>query len=315
MSETAQRAPASVPAIEVDGLVKEYGNLRAVSDVSFHVASGEVYGLLGENGAGKSTTVEILEGHRTPTAGTARVLGSDPALGNRELRDRIGIVLQSSGMETKLSVRETLTLYRSCYRRSRSVEECLGLVGLTEAADQRIETLSGGQRRRLDLAVGIVGHPDVLFLDEPTTGFDPAARRGAWELVRSLGEGGTTVLLTSHYLDEVEHLADRVGVLVRGRLVAEGTPATLTGSHGATVVRFTLPDGHDLTALGGVLSVPGVNVSRAVDGDVELTTSTPTATVHALTGWAVERGVELTALRVTRPSLEDLFLSLTAERD
>ena len=315
MSETAQRAPASVPAIEVDGLVKEYGNLRAVSDVSFHVASGEVYGLLGENGAGKSTTVEILEGHRTPTAGTARVLGSDPALGNRELRDRIGIVLQSSGMETKLSVRETLTLYRSCYRRARSVEECLGLVGLNEAADQRIETLSGGQRRRLDLAVGIVGHPDVLFLDEPTTGFDPAARRGAWELVRSLGEGGTTVLLTSHYLDEVEHLADRVGVLVRGRLVAEGTPATLTGSHGATVVRFTLPDGHDLTALGGVLSVPGVNVSRAVDGDVELTTSTPTATVHALTGWAVERGVELTALRVTRPSLEDLFLSLTAERD
>ena len=315
MSETAQRAPASVPAIEVDGLVKEYGNLRAVSDVSFHVASGEVYGLLGENGAGKSTTVEILEGHRTPTAGTARVLGSDPALGNRELRDRIGIVLQSSGMETKLSVRETLTLYRSCYRRSRSVEECLGLVGLTEAADQRIETLSGGQRRRLDLAVGIVGHPDVLFLDEPTTGFDPAARRGAWELLRSLGEGGTTVLLTSHYLDEVEHLADRVGVLVRGRLVAEGTPATLTGSHGATVVRFTLPDGHDLSALGGVLSVPGVNVSRAVDGDVELTTSTPTATVHALTGWAVERGVELTALRVTRPSLEDLFLSLTAERD
>ena len=295
--------------IEVDNLVKHYGATPAVDGISFRVEPGEVYGLLGENGAGKSTTVEILEGHRIRTAGSVSVLGEDPGLASRAFRDRIGIVLQTSGIEIELTVREAITLYRRCYRRSRSVEECVELVGLGESADQRVETLSGGQKRRLDLALGIVGRPELLFLDEPTTGFDAAARRNSWELIRSLGDDGTTVVLTSHYLDEVEHLASRVGVLVGGRMIAEGAPATLSGNFGVTTIRFHLPADVRLD------EVLGQHAAAATEqeGVVTLPTESPTAALHALTSWAAGRGEELAGLTVSRPTLEDMFLELTAD--
>src|SRR3954452_2976845 len=226
--------------VSVHDLRKSYGTLTAVDGVSFEIGEGEVYALLGENGAGKSTTVEILEGHRPRTSGTVEVLGQDPGRAGRDFRDRIGIVLQSSGVEHELTVREAVAIYGSCYSRRRGYDEVVELVGLAPQLDQRVGTLSGGQRRRLDLALGIVGRPSLLFLDEPTTGFDPAARRQAWDLVRDLCSGGTTVLLTTHYLDEAEHLADRVGVLASGRMVAEGTPEELVGGSGTTVVRFDL---------------------------------------------------------------------------
>jgi ABC-2 type transport system ATP-binding protein len=293
-------------AIKTAGLTKRYGDLIAVDDLTFEIGDGEVYAMLGHNGAGKTTTVEILEGHRHRTSGEVTVLGWDPGTAGREFRDRIGIVLQTSGVEHELTVGEAVDIYGSCYSRRRSVGEVVELVGLGEQLGQRIRTLSGGQRRRLDLAMGIVGRPDLLFLDEPTTGFDPAARRNAWELVRQLGSGGTTVLLTTHYLEEAERLADRVGVLAGGRLVAEGAPAALIGSVGSTTVRFELPPG-----------VPAVEVLGAVpagaqvaDSRVEFTTATPTADVNAVTGWALGRGIELIGLTVARPTLEDVFLGL-----
>jgi ABC-2 type transport system ATP-binding protein len=291
--------------VSVRDLRKEYGALTAVDGVSFEIEQGEVYALLGENGAGKSTTVEILEGHRKRTSGDVSVLGTDPGRATRALHDRIGIVLQTSGVEHELTVREALTIYGASYRERRPVEEAIELVGLAPQLDQRIGTLSGGQHRRLDLALGIVGRPDLLFLDEPTTGFDPAARRQAWELVRALCSGGTTVLLTTHYLDEAEHLADRVGVLAAGRLVAEGTPEELTGS-GTTIVRFDLPPGTTATDLAAVLPA-GATVGP---DRVEFATTTPTSAVHALTGWAMEQGIEIPGLAVTRPSLEDVFLEI-----
>ena len=216
-------------------------------------------------------------------------------------------MLQTSGVEHELTVAEAVEIYGSCYRRRRPVGEVIELVGLTPQLDQRVGHLSGGQRRRLDLAMGIVGTPDLLFLDEPTTGFDPAARRQAWELIRDLCTGGTTVLLTTHYLDEAEHLADRVGVLVAGRLVAEGTPEELIGGTGTTRVRFELPVGHDGVATCRALGPADVSIA---DGHVEFATTNPTADVHRVTGWALERGVELAGLSVARPSLEDVFLSL-----
>jgi ABC-2 type transport system ATP-binding protein len=291
--------------VSVRDLRKEYGALTAVDGISFEIAEGEVYALLGENGAGKSTTVEILEGYRSRTAGDVTVLGQDPSRADREFRDRIGIVLQASGVEHELTVREAITIYGASYRRRRDLEEVIDLVGLTPQLGQRIGTLSGGQHRRLDLALGIVGRPSLLFLDEPTTGFDPAARRQAWELVRQLSSGGTTVLLTTHYLEEAEHLADRVGVLSAGRLVAEGTPEELTAS-GTTVVAFDLPPGTTDDDLAAVLPA-GATIGP---DRVEFTTTTPTSAVHAVTGWALSQGVELTGLAVTRPSLEDVFLEI-----
>jgi ABC-2 type transport system ATP-binding protein len=295
-----------VPAVSVRDLRKDYDSLRAVDGVSFEIGEGEVYALLGENGAGKSTTVEILEGHRTRSSGDVTVLGHDPGHAGSGFRDRIGIVLQSSGVEHELTVREAVSIYGSCYSERRSVTDAVDLVGLTAQLDQRVGTLSGGQRRRLDLALGIVGCPAMLFLDEPTTGFDPAARRQAWELVRQLCSGGTTVLLTTHYLDEAEHLADRVGVLAAGRLVAEGTPEELIGGSGTTVVRFDLPPGTTTADLDGVVPA-GATVSA---DRVEFTTSAPTTAVHAVTGWAIAQGIAMTGLEVTRPSLEDVFLQL-----
>ena len=292
-------------AIQVRGLRKSYGGQEAVSGVSLAVEEGEVYALLGHNGAGKSTIVEILEGHRSRDGGEVSVLGVDPARGGRAYRDRIGIVLQSSGVETELTVHEAVELYGSAYRRRRPVDEVIGLVGLEDKTSARIHTLSGGQKRRLDLALGIVGRPEVLFLDEPTTGFDAAARRKSWELIEDLCRLGTTVLLTTHYLDEAEHLADRVGVLSRGTLVAEGTPAELTAGQGDTVVAFTLV-GAELGEMDGVLPP-----SASRNGQrVEFTSTDPTRDVHAVTGWVIERGARLDALTVSRPTLEDVFLGL-----
>ena len=299
---------SSAAVIAVSDLVKRYGEASAVDGISFEVAAGEVYGLLGENGAGKTTTVEILEGFRQLTSGNVSVLGRDPGDADRSFRDRIGIVLQSSGVERVLTVGEVLALYGASYRRARPVDECAALVGLEDAVAKRCDRLSGGQRRRLDLALGIIGYPDLLFLDEPTTGFDPAARRGAWELIRDLCAGGATVLLTSHYLDEVEQLADRVGVLRHGRLIAEGTPDELAGGSGDTTIRFRLPEGVDVNEVANALD--GDAHIAHVAGDVVITTGNPTATLHRLTGWAVERGDELAGLAVQRPSLEDLFLAL-----
>ena len=268
-----------MPAIEVRRLRKTYGPIVAVDDLSFDVHAGEVYTLLGHNGAGKSTTVEILEGHRDRSAGEVSVLGTDPRGGGRELRDRVGIVLQSSGIENELYVGEALELYGSCYRRRRDVDEVLELVGLAELAGQRIGTLSGGQRRRIDLALGIVGHPELLFLDEPTTGFDPAARRRSWELISDLCGEGTTVLLTTHYLDEAEHLADRVGVLKAGRLIAEGAPSELIRAETETRVSFEVPDGIRSTS-----SSPSSRAPLRSWGRGRVLDETPTAAVAALTG-------------------------------
>jgi ABC-2 type transport system ATP-binding protein len=295
----------SSSAVTVRGLHKSYGPHEAVRGVSFQIAAGEVYALLGHNGAGKSTIVEILEGHRQRNAGEVEVLGTDPASGGRQFRDRIGIVLQSSGIETELTVREAVALYGSAYRRRRDTAELLGLVGLDDKADARVGTLSGGQRRRLDLALGIVGQPEILFLDEPTTGFDAAARRRSWDLIGELCRLGTTVLLTTHYLDEAERLADRVGVLANGHLVAEGTPADLIATRGGTQVAFVLV-GADPGEMRSVL--PG---DATITGQrVEFTAADPTTDVHAVTAWAVARGVTLDNLTVARPSLEDVFLGL-----
>jgi ABC-2 type transport system ATP-binding protein len=293
-----------VAILEVSDLYKRYGAVEAVAGISFEIAEGEVYGLLGHNGAGKSTAVEILEGHRRRSGGSVSVLGTDPEVGGREFRDRIGIVLQSSGVELQLTVREALHFYGSCYRDRRPIDEVVEMVGLTEKIDARIGALSGGQRRRIDLALGIIGRPELLFLDEPTTGFDPAARRESWQLIRQLCAGGTTVLLTTHYLDEAEQLADRVGVLAGGRLIAEGTPEQLMASAPNTTVSFQMPDGVSPDQL----ALPG-NVEITA-GVVTFETDQPTAALAAITTAAIERGLELVGLSVRRPSLEDVFLQL-----
>jgi ABC-2 type transport system ATP-binding protein len=300
-----------MPAIEVNDVRKRYGDVQAVDGVSFKVEAGEVYALLGVNGAGKSTVVEILEGHRQATSGTVSVLGHDPARAERDLRDRIGVVLQSSGVEAEFTVQEVINLYASAYRSRRPLDEVVGLVGLDDKVDARVGSLSGGQRRRVDLALAIVGKPDVLFLDEPTTGFDPSARRIAWDLIGALCADGVTVLLTTHYLDEAEHLADRVGVLGAGKLIAEGTPGDLIDGVSGTVIRFVLPaslaPSDAVTTLAPVL---GCEV-RLSGNLVEASVDKATQVVHRLTGWAVDNHIELEGLSVTRASLEDVFLQLT----
>ncbi|MGB3734460.1 MAG: ABC transporter ATP-binding protein [Ilumatobacter sp.] len=298
-------------AIEVHDLHKHYGDNHAVDGVSFHVEPGEVYALLGHNGAGKSTAVEILEGHRTATSGEVSVLGFDPAKADREFRDRIGVVLQSSGVENEFTVREAVDLYGSVYRNPRTLDEVIGLVGLEDKVDERIGSLSGGQRRRVDLALGIIGTPDLLFLDEPTTGFDPSARRLSWDLIEELGSSGATVLLTTHYLDEAEHLADRVGVLANGRMIAEGTPSELIDGISGTVVSFQLPTSvaaSDAVSMFGTILDQEVRLSGRF---VEATVDRSTQIVHRLTGWAVEHDIELEALSVKRASLEEVYLQLT----
>ncbi|MEU8108507.1 ABC transporter ATP-binding protein [Nonomuraea muscovyensis] len=295
-------------AVVVTGLRKEYGTVKAVDGVSLTVERGEVFALLGPNGAGKTTTVEILEGHRRRDGGEVSVLGFDPATGGRAYRERIGIVLQEAGFEEEFSVVELVRLYAGFYPRPRDPDEVIEQVGLKDKRDARVRALSGGQRRRLDLALGLVGAPELLFLDEPTTGFDPSARHHAWELIDGLRSSGTTILLTTHYMDEAQHLADRVAVLRAGRLVAVGAPDTLIAAERTSVLSFRLPEGTalaDLPPLTGHIEAHGAAVSVQTDQ--------PARDMHALTGWALERGTELTSLTLARPSLEDVYLDLVNE--
>jgi ABC-2 type transport system ATP-binding protein len=290
-------------------LHKAYGEIHAVAGLSLTVAAGEVFALLGPNGAGKTTTVEILEGHRRPDSGSVRVLGVDPWRADRRFRERIGTVLQSGGMDDDLTVRETVRLYASLYPRRCKVDDTIDLVGLTPHAKERTKTLSGGQHRRLDLALALVGDPEVIFLDEPTTGFDPSARHQAWDLVTALSQLGKTIILTSHYMDEVQHLAQRVAVMRAGRVVAVSTPAALGGRDvGQAIISFRSP--YD----GWLSELPAGPWDRPVDdaGQIHLTTVKPTESLALLTAWACGRGEELIALTVSRPSLEDAYLHLTA---
>jgi ABC-2 type transport system ATP-binding protein len=293
-------------AIEVTGLQKSYGAVRALRGIDLHVDTGEIVAVLGPNGAGKTTAVEILEGFRSRDAGEVRVLGIDPRHGGRALRERVGIVLQSCGIDPFLTVREVVALNAGYYPNPRSPDEVIALMGLTEKAKSRVKTLSGGQQRRVDLALGLVGDPELIFLDEPTTGFDPGARRGAWEIVANLRTLGKTVLLTTHYMDEAQHLADRVVVIAAGRVVAEGPPGSIGGRASAqTVIRFSLPDST------GPTDVP---VAGRVDGDafeIVIDPADATSALHQLTGWALDRATPLDDLTVSRPTLEDVYLELT----
>ena len=277
-------------AISVRGLRKRYGELEAVRGVDFEIEAGEVFGLLGPNGAGKTTTVEILEGYRRRDAGEVAVLGHDPERPGPEFRQRIGVVLQQSQLWQTLTVREMHSMFAGYYEHPRDVGEVIELVGLAEKRDARVKTLSGGQKRRLDLGIALVGDPDLVFLDEPTTGFDPAARRAAWDMIRSLRSLGKTVLLTTHYLDEAEQLADRVAVLREGQIVRVGTPRELTTGDLEVEIRY-----------------------RRNGEDVLLQTAEPTRVLHELTGEALARGEGLDRLEVRRPTLEDVYLALTEE--
>lgn len=299
----------SGPVVVVEGLRKEYGSVRAVDGLSFSIEQGEVFALLGPNGAGKTTTVEILEGHRRRTAGRVSVLGCDPQTGGRAYRERIGIVLQEAGFDEEFTVRELVAMYAGLYPNRRGVDEVIDRVGLSDKARARTKTLSGGQRRRLDLALGLIGDPELLFLDEPTTGFDPSARRRAWDLVASLRELGTTIVLTTHYMEEAERLADRVAVIQAGRLLALDTPVGLVTAHGAqTIITFGLPPGVGVADLPAI----GLGAPRANGTQVEIASDSPTRELNALTEWATGRGVELAGLSMTRPTLEDVYLDLTA---
>ena len=296
-----------MPAIVVEDLSKDYGAVAAVRGLSFTVEEGEVFAVVGPNGAGKTTTVEILEGHRKRTSGAVSVLGFDPETGGRAYRERIGIVLQEAGIDEEFTPRELVRLYSGFYPRPRRVDEVIDLVGLATKQDARVKTLSGGQRRRVDLALGLIGDPDLIFLDEPTTGFDPAARRRAWEVVGNLCAVGKTVLLTTHYMEEARQLADRVAVVAAGQLVAIGTPGELVGaSHGSGgMITFELPASIAVDALPDV----GERLT-VVDGIVEVRSAAPTRDLRALTGWAVDRDLELPALSIAPPSFEDAYLEL-----
>ena len=300
----AMRSAAAAPAIEVRGVRKAYGDVTALAGVDLTVRRGEVLALLGPNGAGKTTLVEILEGHRRADAGTVDVLGFDPARRERAFRERVGIVLQDAALEQELTVREAIELFAASYPDPLPAEEVAGLVGLGDRVDARTRTLSGGQRRRLDVAVGIAGDPELIFLDEPTTGFDPAARRQSWELIAGLRDRGRTILLTTHYMEEAQRLADRVAVIADGRLIAVAAPSELGGEE-AAVVTFRLPDG-----------VAAADLPVEVEGagpQVALRTPTPTSDLAPLLSWAAVRGYELEDLTVSRPTLEDVYLKLTEE--
>ena len=304
MGAMAELVQAGGAAIEVRGLAKSYSGVHAVRGIDLTVERGRIFALLGPNGAGKTTTVEILEGYRSRDGGTVKVLGYDPARQRQRLKSQIGIVLQSSGMDRYLTVSETVAMYAGFYPRPRPVDEVIELVGLEAKRDTRVLKLSGGQQRRLDVAIALAGNPDLLFLDEPTTGFDPSARHEAWEVIRNLAALGKTVLLTTHYMDEAQYLADRVAVISNGLIVAEGSPATIGNRERARArIRYRLTDGvappADLTA------PPGP------DGLTELVPDDLTTALHRLTGWALEQHVDLTGLEVIRPSLEDVYLELT----
>jgi ABC-2 type transport system ATP-binding protein len=299
--------PIAVDAVTVERLAKSYGAIQAVRGVSFSVGNGEVVAILGPNGAGKTTVVEILEGYRSPDAGSVSVLGLDPRGAGAELRQRVGIVLQESGIDNYLSAREMLRMHAEYYNKPRPIDEVLELVGLTDKADARVRTLSGGQRRRLDVGLGLIGDPELLFLDEPTTGFDPSARRHAWSVIKGLCSLGKTVLLTTHYMDEAQHLADRVLVVSAGQIVAEGPPESIGGrATAAAKIRFRLPADATVTDL-------PVPAALEEDGGVSIESTEPTSLLHVLTSWAVGRGAVLDGLTVERPSLEDVYLQLTSD--
>jgi ABC-2 type transport system ATP-binding protein len=295
------------PVISVSGLRKSYGKLEAVRGIDLEVAGGEIFAFLGPNGAGKTTTVEILEGYRNRSAGDVEVLGADPAHVDRRWRERIGIVLQDSEMHPELTVRESLELFAGYYRRPRGVDATISLVGLTDKADDRVARLSGGQQRRLDVALALIGDPELLFLDEPTTGFDPSARRRAWDVVASLRDLGKTVFLTTHYMEEAQVLADRVAIIAGGEIVAQGSPAELAGRGDAAArISFRLP--------AGIVSadLPQTLAATVGNGEVHLRADDPVPLLHELTSWALERRIPLAGLEVRRPSLEDVYLELTA---
>ncbi|MEA2475892.1 MAG: type transport system ATP-binding protein [Actinomycetota bacterium] len=295
-------------AIKVSGLRKSYGDFEALRGIDLEVANGEVFALLGPNGAGKTTAVEIMEGHRKRTAGDVRVLGFDPSSGSKAFKERIGIVLQETGIEPFLTVAEVIDLYRGYYPHPRPRDEIIEVVGLVEKRDERVAKLSGGQQRRLDVAVGLAGDPDLLFLDEPTTGFDPSARRNAWEMIGNLVDLGKTVFLTTHYMDEAQHLAGRVAIIVDGQIVAEGPPGSLVGtSSAATKISFRHTPA--LERLPKEL-IPG---AATANGRVELHTDEPMRILHELTRWVLEQQTELEDLNVSRPSLEDVYLELTSD--
>jgi ABC-2 type transport system ATP-binding protein len=298
-----------VSAIVVDRLTKRYGSFAAVDGVSFEVPEGQVVAVLGPNGAGKTTTLEMLEGFLAPTSGTARVLGVDPHRGNRQWRARIGLVLQSTSLDAELTVRDTLNVFACLYPRPRPVGEVLDLVDLADDAQTRVGALSGGQRRRVDVAIGIIGRPDVLFLDEPTTGLDPEARRRAWTAIENLTAGGTTVVLTTHYIDEADHLANRLILLATGKVIADTTPEQLRSRGGPPTIRYQLPDhatSHDLPA-----SLAS-HVTR--DGQALIVrTDDPTDPLRDLLGWADRHHLGLSSLQVGPPSLEEAYLAAIGE--
>jgi ABC-2 type transport system ATP-binding protein len=290
--------------IEIEGLRKSYGDLEAVAGIDIHVDRGEVFALLGPNGAGKTTATEILEGYRELTAGTVRVLGFDPAKGEQAFKQRIGIVLQSTGVDPFLTVRETVSMYAGYYPHPRPTDEVIEVVGLSEKVDDRVRRLSGGQQRRLDVAIALAGDPELLFLDEPTTGFDPNARRNAWEMVKNLVSLGKTVWLTTHFMDEAQFLADRVAVISHGHIVAEGTPSSIAGrDRMRTTIRFRPP--------ADAPAPPELGQISDGDGILRLQTDDATRVAHQLTGWAIEQGIDLELFEITRPSLEDVYLELT----
>jgi ABC-2 type transport system ATP-binding protein len=299
------------PVISVRGLRKSYGALEAVRGIDLDVAPRQIFAFLGPNGAGKTTTVEVLEGYRERTSGDVSVLGTDPARAGHEWRQRIGIVLQESRMHPELTVRESIELFAGYYRAPRGVDDTVELVGLTEKANDRVGRLSGGQQRRLDVALALIGDPELLFLDEPTTGFDPSARRHAWEVIASLRDLGKTIFLTTHYMEEAQELADQVAIISGGQIVARGTPRDLSARDGrVSRISFRLPAGvaadqlpRDLAAVAG--PTPG-----SID-ELQIQADDPVRTLNELTRWALERGVELAGLEVRQPSLEDVYLELT----
>ena len=291
-------------AITVRDLRKSYGDVEAVRGIDLEVGSGQIFALLGPNGAGKTTTVEILEGHRKRTSGDVSVLGHDPGRNEQAFKERIGIVLQETGVERFLTVAEAIELFRSYYPHPRPLDEVIEVVGLHEKRDARVVKLSGGQQRRLDVAIGLAGDPELLFLDEPTTGFDPTARRAAWSMVENLKALGKTVFLTTHYMDEAQRLADEVAIIVGGKIVAQGSPATLSArGEFPTKVTF-IRSGTELPDIAGVTA----------DGEhVEFETRDAVADLHRLTAWATETNEPLTALQVGPPTLEDIYLELTQD--
>ncbi|HWI95745.1 MAG TPA: ABC transporter ATP-binding protein [Solirubrobacterales bacterium] len=299
-------------AISVKGLRKSYGEHEAVSGIDFEVGSGEVFGFLGPNGAGKTTTIEILEGYRERSGGEVEVLGIDPGEPTREWRSRVGLVLQECELDPLLTVREAVSLFATFYPAPRPVEETIELTGLTEKREARIGSLSGGQKRRVDVAIGIIGDPDLIFLDEPTTGFDPTARRDAWNMIEGLKELGKTVFLTTHYMDEAEHLADRVAILREGRIVAQGPMKELSASLGRrTVIGFRLNGGLDAEDVRSCVSA----TPQVAGDEISIETERPQDDLYRLLALAEQRGVALEDLEVRKPSLEDIFLDLTRDQE